>query len=105
MIEILLLIGIAILFNNKASDRKLSKWLWILIGVASFLAPYYLTLYFISDLIEEGSLQYSSEIKALLVSIGLSMGVGLICTTICYIILLKQPQAGKEDENLLDQNA
>lgn len=105
MIEILLTIGVAILFNNKASDKGYNKWLWILIGSCSFLLPGYLfTSLILSYFMDNEIITFiDSEWRLYIAYITLSTILGLIFASISYVILVRQPSADKESD-VLDGN-
>jgi len=105
MIQILLTVGIAILFNNKASDKGHNKWLWILIGSGSFLLPGYLFSSSILEYYMDNKIItfIDSELKLYIAYLVLSLILGLIAALIAYILLIRQPEIEKNSD-LLDSN-
>ncbi|MCG8576981.1 MAG: hypothetical protein MI810_19025 [Flavobacteriales bacterium] len=105
MLEILLIIAVVKLFTKKAQEKGLSKGLWGFIGAASYYVPVFFTGWFILPaMVESGSLQFSTEMSAMLALVGISIGAGVVCCFVAYRILVAQPDAIKEDEGLLDQD-
>jgi drug/metabolite transporter (DMT)-like permease len=100
MLSILILIGVAILFNRKALTLKRNPYLWSAIGVLSFLAlPFIMAL-----LIVLLKREWLDEEFMILIA---SFILGFIGISVAYYVLEKLPNSTDVksfDSDLLDNN-